>query len=114
VKRVTLALGDLLRSLQARGFACHTTLPPATPIAGVQLDSRKIRPDDLFIALSGHRADGISFARDAVRAGAVAVVCPQGAATFPPTFRPSSSTMPRYLRADLRTRCGSPRRRSEP
>jgi UDP-N-acetylmuramoyl-L-alanyl-D-glutamate--2,6-diaminopimelate ligase len=83
VKRVTLALGDLLRSLQARGFACHTTLPPATPISGVQLDSRKIRPGDLFIALSGHRADGIAFARDAVRAGAIAVVCPQGRGDVP-------------------------------
>jgi len=73
-----LSLGDLLRDLGARGFVCKTSLPLATPISGAQLDSRKIRRGDLFIALSGRRADGFEYARDAVRAGAVAVVCPEG------------------------------------
>lgn len=75
MRRDTLALGDLLRSLKDRGFACRTTLSPAMPVSGAEIDSRKIRPGDLFIALAGHRADGLAFARDAVRAGAVAVVC---------------------------------------
>jgi len=75
---VTLSLGELLRSLQTRGFACRTTLPSATPVSGAQIDSRKIRSGDLFIALPGHRADGLEFARDAVRAGAVAVLCEEG------------------------------------
>lgn len=90
MKRVSLALGDLLGALQARGFECRATLPPATPISSVQIDSRKIRPGDLFVALPGQRADGLEFARDAVRAGAVAVVCGEGRRDVPadlPTVR---------------------------
>jgi UDP-N-acetylmuramoyl-L-alanyl-D-glutamate--2,6-diaminopimelate ligase len=78
VKPRVLVLGDLLRDLAARGFVCRSSLPSATPISGAQLDSRKIRRGDLFIALPGHRADGLEYARDAVRAGAIAVVCAQG------------------------------------
>jgi UDP-N-acetylmuramoyl-L-alanyl-D-glutamate--2,6-diaminopimelate ligase len=83
VTRVTLSLGDLLRSLEARGFTCRTTLAPTTPISGAQLDSRKIRGGELFLALPGHRADGLEYARDAVRAGAAAVVCAEGRGEIP-------------------------------
>jgi UDP-N-acetylmuramoyl-L-alanyl-D-glutamate--2,6-diaminopimelate ligase len=75
VKRGEVPLGDLLRALQARGLACRTTVSPASVISGAQLDSRKIRRGDLFIALPGHRSDGLEYARAAVDAGAVAVVC---------------------------------------
>ena len=43
-------------------------------VRGLCVDSRKARPGDAFFALPGTRADGRVFARDAVRAGAVAVV----------------------------------------
>lgn len=78
VRRCEIALGDLLRALSVRGLAGQSTLPPATVVSGVQLDSRKIRPGDLFVALPGHRDDGLQYAREAVRAGAVAVVCAEG------------------------------------
>jgi UDP-N-acetylmuramoyl-L-alanyl-D-glutamate--2,6-diaminopimelate ligase len=41
---------------------------------GLSHDSRKILPGDLFVALAGARQDGRSFALDAVRRGALAVL----------------------------------------
>ncbi len=47
---------------------------PDREVAGLALDSRKVRPGDLFAALPGARADGLAFAEAAVTAGAVAVL----------------------------------------
>jgi UDP-N-acetylmuramoyl-L-alanyl-D-glutamate--2,6-diaminopimelate ligase len=43
-------------------------------VAGIACDSRRVRPGDVFFALAGARQDGAAFARQAVAAGAVAVV----------------------------------------
>ena len=43
-------------------------------ITGVTADSRKVKPGYLFAALPGSRADGTSFAQQAVAAGAAAVL----------------------------------------
>lgn len=43
-------------------------------ISGIQLDSRKVRPGDLFLALPGERHDGRQFIAQAVANGAAAVV----------------------------------------
>ena len=48
--------------------------PLDVDIRGLCVDSRQARPGDAFFALPGVRADGRTFARDAARAGAVAVV----------------------------------------
>jgi UDP-N-acetylmuramoyl-L-alanyl-D-glutamate--2,6-diaminopimelate ligase len=45
-------------------------------VTGVEHDSRRARPGDLFVALPGQRFDGRRFAAGAVAAGAVAVVGP--------------------------------------
>ena len=42
-------------------------------IHGVQPDSRRVKPGDLFVAVPGIRADGHAFIADAIKAGAVAV-----------------------------------------
>ncbi len=47
-------------------------------VAGLALDSRRVRPGDVFFALPGTRADGAAFARAAVAAGAGAVVTAAG------------------------------------
>lgn len=44
------------------------------PVNRVACDSRKIAPGDLFVAVSGQRYDGVTFADEAARRGAVAVV----------------------------------------
>ena len=49
----------------------------ATEARGVQLDSRRVVPGDLFVALPGTRDDGARYATDAVARGAVAIVAPR-------------------------------------
>ncbi|KTD28017.1 MULTISPECIES: UDP-N-acetylmuramoyl-tripeptide--D-alanyl-D-alanine ligase [Legionella] len=44
-------------------------------ITGVSIDSRKVKPGDLFIALHGENFDGHDFIKAAVSQGAVAVIC---------------------------------------
>ncbi len=52
-------------------------------ITGVSLDSRTIRPGDLYAALPGYRTHGATFAAEAVAAGAVALLTdPDGARTI--------------------------------
>ncbi len=47
-------------------------------IERVALDSRRVRPGDLFVAVPGTARDGLAFAADAVAAGAVAVAVAEG------------------------------------
>ena len=42
-------------------------------ISGIQFDSRRVRPGDLFVAIPGARADGARFTTEAIGRGAVAV-----------------------------------------
>ncbi|MGC4152981.1 MAG: UDP-N-acetylmuramoyl-L-alanyl-D-glutamate--2,6-diaminopimelate ligase [Propionicimonas sp.] len=70
----SLALGDLLDALPDDGTR-------RTPISGVALDSRRILPGDLYVALPGQVTHGARFAQAAVDAGAAAVLTdPAGAA----------------------------------
>jgi UDP-N-acetylmuramoyl-L-alanyl-D-glutamate--2,6-diaminopimelate ligase len=63
------------------GLGARITGPPATPIAGLACDSRRVKPGDLFVALRGQRSDGHRFAAGAAAAGAAALLveeAPQG------------------------------------
>ena len=51
-------------------------------IKGMQLDSRKVRPGDLFLALPGEQHDGRQFIEQAVANGAAAVVAEAAVAGF--------------------------------
>ena len=44
-------------------------------IAGICIDSRKVAPGHLFVAIQGERFDGHEFIHDAVAHGAVGIVC---------------------------------------
>ncbi|HEX3163636.1 MAG TPA: UDP-N-acetylmuramoyl-L-alanyl-D-glutamate--2,6-diaminopimelate ligase [Pseudolabrys sp.] len=57
----------------------------AVEIAGVASDSRKIKNGFLFVAISGAKADGAHFARQAAAAGAVAVAAEQRPDGLPDT-----------------------------
>ncbi|MFC6445919.1 UDP-N-acetylmuramoyl-L-alanyl-D-glutamate--2,6-diaminopimelate ligase [Shinella zoogloeoides] len=50
----------------------------AIDATGIASDSRKVKPGDLFVALSGTKADGSAFIADAVSRGAAAVVVAEG------------------------------------
>ncbi|ONK64106.1 uncharacterized protein A4U43_C07F22140 [Asparagus officinalis] len=43
-------------------------------VTGIQIDSRKVRPGDLFICCVGSKTDGHMYVGDAIRRGAVAVL----------------------------------------
>src|SRR5512138_886114 len=49
-----------------------------TSFGGVSIDTRSIRPGELYIAIRGERYDGADFAAAAVTAGAAGVVVPRG------------------------------------
>ncbi|MBX6377923.1 MAG: UDP-N-acetylmuramoyl-tripeptide--D-alanyl-D-alanine ligase [Clostridia bacterium] len=54
--------------------------PPDVVVSGVTVDSRRVRPGDLFVALPGARVDGHDFAVQAVAAGAAAVLASRAVA----------------------------------
>ena len=47
---------------------------PDIEVRGLQLDSRKIKPGDIFVALAGTRCHGIKFGEQALERGAVAIL----------------------------------------
>jgi UDP-N-acetylmuramoyl-L-alanyl-D-glutamate--2,6-diaminopimelate ligase len=58
----------------------------ALEVTGIALDSRVVKPGDLFCALAGSKTDGSRFIDAAIAAGAVAVACdraPQGDTRVP-------------------------------
>ncbi|MFZ0802088.1 MAG: Mur ligase domain-containing protein, partial [Terriglobales bacterium] len=44
------------------------------PVSGIEYDSRRIKPGDLFVAMRGESSDGNKFIDRAIGAGAVAIV----------------------------------------
>jgi UDP-N-acetylmuramoyl-L-alanyl-D-glutamate--2,6-diaminopimelate ligase len=65
------------------GAAISSALPCDPVVAGLTLDSRKVKPGYLFAALAGSHHDGTSFVADAVGRGAVAILAAEDA-TLPP------------------------------
>src|SRR3954468_111933 len=57
-------------------FGTDATIDPqaeAVEVGGIAVDSRAVKPGDLFFALAGHKTDGSRFVDAAIAAGAVAV-----------------------------------------
>ncbi|MDD4623092.1 MAG: Mur ligase domain-containing protein, partial [Kiritimatiellae bacterium] len=48
--------------------------PPSVVFGGVQCDSRRVRPGDVFAAVKGVKEDGANYAEAAIAKGAAAVV----------------------------------------
>ncbi|HEV2697023.1 MAG TPA: Mur ligase domain-containing protein, partial [Terriglobales bacterium] len=44
------------------------------PVTGVEYDSRRVKPGDVFVAIRGEASDGNQFIDRAVASGAVAVL----------------------------------------
>ncbi len=61
-------------------FGTDATIDPqaeAVEVRGLAVDSRVVKPGDLFFALAGHKTDGSRFVDAAIAAGAVAVASDQ-------------------------------------
>ena len=65
-----MKLGKLLENTGAELFC-----DPEIEISGVYNDSRRVRPNGLFVAVSGFKEDGMKYIPAAIAAGAAAVVC---------------------------------------
>jgi UDP-N-acetylmuramoyl-tripeptide--D-alanyl-D-alanine ligase len=68
---IELTLAELARIVD--GTVAHATGDTVVS-GGVEFDSRKIGPGDVFLALPGERVDGHQFVPAALRAGAVAAI----------------------------------------
>jgi len=55
----------------------------AAAVTGIAFDSRRAGPGNVFVALKGIRADGASFAREAISQGALAIISEQAAPPDP-------------------------------
>lgn len=60
-------------------------------VCGIQIDSRRIAPGDIFVAVPGQSADGHDFVADAAERGAVAAVVERPVASVIPTVLVPSS-----------------------
>jgi len=69
-----MRLDALLHGLGALGSASAVAPRIDLEVGGVAVDSRRVRPGDVFFALSGAKADGAAHVTDAVRRGARAIV----------------------------------------
>jgi UDP-N-acetylmuramoyl-L-alanyl-D-glutamate--2,6-diaminopimelate ligase len=52
-------------------------------VAGISADSRAVKPDFLFVAVPGTKADGLSYVGEALAAGATAVMAERAPAALP-------------------------------
>ena len=85
-------LADLLHGLAETGV--HAELA----VRGLAMDSRCLRPGDVFVALAGHQGHGLDHVESARAAGAVAILCE------PDDLGRSGDLLPSIAVADLRGR----------
>jgi len=76
-------------------FSDDATIDPqakAVVVSGLAVDSRAVKPGDLFFALAGHKTDGARFIESAIASGAVAIAGdhpPPGALRVPFVVTPN-------------------------
>lgn len=77
-------------------------------IAGVSSDSRALEAGDVFVALAGSKADGSSYAKDAVAKGAAAIISSAGAVSGIDAVPVIEVGDPRHVLAIMAARLHSP------
>ena len=65
-------------------FDLHN-FPAVLNVTGICFDSRKVKPGNVFVCLSGTHADGNQFVQDAIKSGAACIVSQQNVQTEIPT-----------------------------
>ncbi len=58
-------------------FALNLSCPQEMTLTGLCIDSRQIKPGNLFVAIKGELFDGHHFINDVIASGAAAIVCHQ-------------------------------------
>ena len=91
-----MRLAELVQQLG--GSMLPETSGSGPEIAGVRLDSRRVAAGDLFAALPGSRADGATFAREALARGSAAILTPRALELAPGTVQ--------WVHADARAIAG--------
>ena len=90
----TIRIEDLLAVVNGRLHG-----PPSSPsFTGASVDSRRVTPGSLFVALPGEHADGHAYVTDALRAGAVAALVARPV-DLPPDIAAPQVVVPDPLRA---------------
>jgi UDP-N-acetylmuramyl tripeptide synthase len=69
-----MTLAELIAPLEKQGEVTHRRGDAQVSIASLTDDSRQITPGTLFVAVKGERVDGHAYVRQAVEAGAVALI----------------------------------------
>ncbi|HEX7691658.1 MAG TPA: UDP-N-acetylmuramoyl-L-alanyl-D-glutamate--2,6-diaminopimelate ligase [Sediminibacterium sp.] len=64
-------LQDILYKVHLKQVAGST----AVPVSSIEIDSRKVKPGSVFVAIRGAQSDGHAFISKAVEQGAAAIVC---------------------------------------
>lgn len=64
-------LSDLIKSIKTLNITGDTNIA----VTGVNIDSRKVEPGNLFVAMKGTQADGHKFIPKAIEKGATSVLC---------------------------------------
>jgi UDP-N-acetylmuramoyl-L-alanyl-D-glutamate--2,6-diaminopimelate ligase len=65
---------DLIAEVTAVGSAGASNTPIAGPIAGVEYDSRRVKPGAVFVAMKGGTTDGNRYIDKALAAGALGII----------------------------------------
>lgn len=73
-------------SLREAADVLGTSAPADAALSGAAVDSRAVRPGDLFVALPGARVDGHDFAAEAAGRGAAAVLAERPPRSLPEGF----------------------------
>ncbi len=101
-QNATMTIADLQQAgVRGRILGAATQL-----VTGVQHDSRRVTEGDLFVAIPGHRADGLRFVDDALARGAVAVMAEREVETDLPQLVVEDARLGLALAAELV--CGRP------
>ena len=80
-----LRLSELAQSL---GVACETD---DAVVTGLAIDSRAVKPGDLFVAIDGEQVDGHDFSDKALDNGAAAIACTRAIDVAAPHIKASDS-----------------------
>jgi UDP-N-acetylmuramoyl-L-alanyl-D-glutamate--2,6-diaminopimelate ligase len=100
-------LGSLLGVRSPEGSASADSGSELGFISGITLDSRDVRPGDLYVALAGASAHGAAYCADAVAAGAVAVLTdPDGRSRCAAAAGLGQSGVPVFVLGEPRARLG--------